>query len=152
MSRLELFKQRDRRAPVPWADFLADIAAGHIAVQLVGEQRINVAAMLDRQVADATRRIELARRDDRTCRAGIKAAMTCAAPVNGRRVGRPPAAGRVSPFAMLARARGAGPAAAPPRGRNVPPSLPARGCGVRRARASVARLEPAALSGVLLSR
>lgn len=71
---------------------------------------------------------------------------------NGRRVGRPPAAGRVSPFAMLARARGAGPAAAPPRGRNVPPSLPARGCGVRRARASVARLEPAALSGVLLSR
>ncbi len=66
---------------VPWADVLADVAAEHPSVELLGRLIGEHSAMLDSPVADASARVELIRARERFGRAGIEASRAAPAVV-----------------------------------------------------------------------
>src|SRR5262245_3015741 len=84
VHRLELWQLRDRRVArlgVPGADILADVAAEDVVSDPIAQLLGNRSALLDGQVSNAAPRIELPRRNDGLCRAGVDAASAATAPV-----------------------------------------------------------------------
>ena len=71
----------DRRAAIPGAHVLADVAAEDLAAHLRAQRLGNGAPLLDGQVGDAAARVHLVGRDQSARGAGIDAARAAAAAV-----------------------------------------------------------------------
>jgi hypothetical protein len=87
LRRPELRFRADRRAPVPWAHILTDVASEDMVADLLCQPAWNFVALFYRQIGNAAPRIErpsaLALRHQSRCRAGLYASLACAATLRG---------------------------------------------------------------------
>ena len=84
---LEIGRRGHRRAPIPRANVLADVAPEDVPPDRFAQLRRNRSAEFDGQIRDATPRVENVRLDDRAGRARVDTQAAVAAQVRDRRVG-----------------------------------------------------------------